>query len=121
MMIGNGSRPVRKLVFAALVATLPLACGSSSSTSAPTAATPPQPTAAPCTQSVVYEGSGPLPSRFLEMITFSTGTAGRVDVTVDWTFATSVIGVWLVPSGTCSIDQLNARSCNFLIRSESGG
>jgi hypothetical protein len=43
-----------------------------------------------------------------------------VDVTVDWTFASSTIGVYLVSANSCNIDQFNARACNFLIRSESG-
>jgi hypothetical protein len=37
---------------------------------------------------------------------------------VDWTFAASVIGVYVVPAGTCTLDQFNARTCNFLVRSE---
>jgi hypothetical protein len=43
-----------------------------------------------------------------------------LDVVVDWTFATSRVGVYVV-QGSCGLDAFNARSCNFLIQSEPGG
>jgi hypothetical protein len=49
----------------------------------------------------------------------SVSTSGRLDVILDWTFADSPIGVY-VAQGGCSLDQFNARTCNFLIRSEGG-
>jgi len=48
---------------------------------------------------------------------FTAGTAGRLDVFVDWTFATTPIAVYVV-RGTCSLEQLNARTCDFVLRSE---
>jgi hypothetical protein len=50
---------------------------------------------------------------------FSTSTPGHLDVTVDWTFPASPIGVYIV-QGACNLEQFNARTCNFLLRSESG-
>ena len=44
--------------------------------------------------------------------------SGRLDVTLDWTNASSLVGFYLVPANTCTLDEFNARSCNFLIRSE---
>lgn len=38
-------------------------------------------------------------------------------MTVDWTFASSRIAVY-VARGSCSLDQLNARTCDFVLRSE---
>lgn len=41
------------------------------------------------------------------------------EITLDWTIASSPIGVFVVPANTCStVEQLNARSCNFVVRSE---
>jgi hypothetical protein len=39
-------------------------------------------------------------------------------VTVDWTFAASPIGVYVVTAGSCSLSQFNAQTCTFLARSE---
>ena len=64
--------------------------------------------------------SGSLPMRAAADTPIQVAAAGRVDITVDWTFAASPIGVYFV-QGACSLDQFNARSCNFLSRSEPGG
>jgi hypothetical protein len=50
--------------------------------------------------------------------TFTTTVAGRLDVTVDWTFATDNVDVY-VARGTCTIDQVNQRTCPFATLSES--
>ena len=107
---------MRRVVLAAplvLAALLP-ACGGGSS---PTTTTPTT-TQPPCTQSVVlqsgYEGLG---SYIVVTLPSTTTTTGRLDVTVDWTSASSPIAVYLV-RGSCSIDQLNARTCDFVLRSE---
>jgi hypothetical protein len=68
---------------------------------------------------LLLQGSTTLAPRFVAEDTLSVGTAGRLDVIVDWTFASSPIAVYVGP-GSCTLEQLNARSCNFLIRSESG-
>jgi hypothetical protein len=39
----------------------------------------------------------------------------RVDVATDWTFPSSLIGVYVIAGG-CSLDQFNARTC--LMKSE---
>jgi hypothetical protein len=49
-------------------------------------------------------------------LTFNTSTAGRIDVTLDWTFPTSPIGMYLIREGTCDFSQFD--SCAFLIRSD---
>ena len=77
--------------------------------------TPPPP---PCTQSVVESGTGTLEARTIRYNDFSVPASGRLDTTVDWTNASSAIGVYLVPANTCLLDEFNARTCNFLVRSE---
>jgi hypothetical protein len=75
--------------------------------------------AAVCNRTTVLEDQGSLPTRTVVIFPFTTGSVGRLDATVDWTFASSLIGVYIV-QGTCTLDQFNARTCNFLVRSETG-
>jgi len=51
-------------------------------------------------------------------VTLSAPTSGRLDITMDWTFATTAIGFYVVSAGTCPIDAFNAGTCTFLGRSE---
>jgi hypothetical protein len=101
------------LAGAALAATL-AACGSGTPTDPPT----PAPTPTPCTQSTVSQDSGGVPARTLVYTDFSVPDSGRLDVTMDWTNASSQMGFYLVPANTCTLQEFNANSCNFLIRSE---
>jgi len=64
--------------------------------------------------------SGSIPARVLDTESFTTNLNGRVDVVLDWTFADSPMGVYVV-QGSCNVDQFNARTCNFLIRSDPPG
>jgi len=73
----------------------------------------------PCTQSKVYSDSGGIPGSFVMFDDFSVPDTGRLDVTLDWTNASSAVGFYLVPANTCNtIEDFNARNCNFLIQSE---
>jgi hypothetical protein len=107
---------MRKLrwIVGPLMAVLLPGCGSSSPTAVPT----PAPTPTPCTQNALVQANGALPSLNLVRVPFSAPTTGRLDMTVDWTFAASQIGIYLVGAGACSIDQFNADTCNFLSVSE---
>ena len=72
-----------------------------------------------CTQSVVAQGSDSWGPSEIGFNDFSVPDGGRLDITVDWTNAPSHIGVYVVPVNTCTtLDEFNARSCNFLVRSE---
>ena len=71
-----------------------------------------------CTTTNVYQDSGGIGARFLMYDDFSVPDSGRLDVTLDWTAASSSIGFYLVPANTCTLEEFNARSCNFLVRSE---
>jgi hypothetical protein len=73
----------------------------------------------PCTQTNVLQDGTAVESGWLIYDEFSVPDTGRLDTTVDWTFASSEIGFYVVPAGTCnSIEEFNARSCNFVVRSE---
>jgi hypothetical protein len=98
-----------------IMAVLLSACGGSSTPTAPAA---PVPTPNPCTQTTLVQVDGPVSARTLGRVPFSATAPGRLDVTVDWTFAASPIGVYVVSAGTCTIAQFNAATCTFLALSE---
>ena len=100
---------------AAAVSVLP-GCGSSTTpTPIPTPAPTPPP---PIVETIVSSGSGTVPNRVLAFIPFTTSAAGRIDVTVDWTFATNDVHVYLV-RGDCTFEQFVARQCTIVTFSES--
>ena len=107
------------LVFlgAALVAGLP-GCGGSGSVTqtcpAGTTGTPPN-CAAPCTQSPILQGNASLPANTADFETLTTTTTGRVDVSLDWTFPSSQMGVF-VAMKPCEFDQFKAGNCQFLLQ-----
>jgi len=91
-------------------------CGSSTT---PTPTPSPTPTPAPpIVQTVVASGSGSLPVLNLVLIPFTTTATGRIEVTVDWTFGTNDVDVYLV-RGSCSFDQFVTQQCNLVTFSES--
>jgi hypothetical protein len=67
---------------------------------------------------VVESGTGTVEANTLRYKDFSVPDSGRLDITLDWTNASSRIGVYLTPANSCTLDQFNARSCNFIVRSE---
>jgi hypothetical protein len=71
-----------------------------------------------CTQTNIFQDNGAVPASTLLYLDFPVPDSGRLDVTMDWTNASSAIGFYLVPANTCTLDEFNAKSCNFLIRSE---
>lgn len=82
--------------------------------------TPPN-CAPPCTQTAVYTNSGGVPSQVLIFDDFPVTDTGRLDLTMDWTNASSLMGLYLVPAGTCTLSEFNARTCTFLVRSDPPG
>ena len=93
-------------------------CGGSND--GPTAAPTPVPTPTPtlCTQTNVAQDAGGIPGRTLVYDDFSVPDSGRLDVTMDWTNASSQVGFYLVPVNTCTLEEFNANTCTFLIESE---
>lgn len=91
-------------------------CGSSTTPDpvpSPTPTPPPPPVS-----TVVRSGSGSLPVLNLAPIPFTTSATGRIDVTVDWTFATNDVDVYLA-RGACSFDQFVTNQCSIVTFSES--
>jgi hypothetical protein len=82
----------------------------------------PSPTPTPvCIQTALYTDSGGIQSRALLVHEFPLTESGRLDMTLDWTNAGSMMGMYLVPAGTCTLDEFNNRTCNFIVRSEPPG
>ena len=102
-------------VMAGLVLTVMLGgCGSGHPTTM-TSPTPPPPP--PTTRSVIQARSGSLPARTFVRNVFTTPSSGTLDITVDWTVASSPIGVY-VARQACAVDDFNAGACNFVTISE---
>jgi hypothetical protein len=113
--MGRGNGAWSYLLAAGLVAGL-AACGGDGGP--PGGPGTPAPTPTPCTQTTLDQGPVPLDPRTLVYDDFSVPDTGRLDITVDWTVASSMIGVYLVPANTCTLQEFNARTCNFVVRSE---
>lgn len=100
---------------AALAASLAACGGSSKSPAAP----PPTPPPTPPPPRVVSQVTGAsLPAGFVGWAVFTTTLAGALDATVDWTFATNDIDVYLT-QGSCDFDTFNTAQCPVLGFSES--
>jgi hypothetical protein len=75
-----------------------------------------------CQRTVVFEHSSAMPSQQFAYLVFSTTTVGRLDITVDWTFATNTFLVALVEANTCTLDHLlSGGNCPALTLADSGG
>jgi predicted small lipoprotein YifL len=114
----------RSYLAVAVVAASLGACGSNGPGKCPdgTTGVPPNcmsiQVALPCTQTTVESGAGPAKARTLYHFDFSVPDSGRLDITMDWTNPASPVGIYLVPANTCTLAEFNARTCNFLVRSE---
>lgn len=85
------------------------ACGGGGGNPMPV--TLPPPTPAPPT--VVSQGSGPLALDFVAEVTpFTTTVTGTLDATVDWTFATNDVDLFLA-RGVCTPQLFLASLCNL--------
>jgi hypothetical protein len=91
-------------------------------TPAPTPSPIPTPTPAPTTTStsVIAEGSSSLAVLTLLAVPFTTDAAGTINATVDWTFSTNDVDLYLTRgTNPCTADQFNNRTCAFLDSAES--
>jgi hypothetical protein len=96
---------------------LMLACGGSEGPTTPPATTPPTTLPAP---SVVLQRSQPIEALYLWAWDFTTSRTGTIDITVDYTYASNVILVW-VARGTCTFEQFEAEQCTYAATSFTGG
>jgi len=97
------------------------ACGSDPGTGPSGGGSPsPTPTPAPVTTVVTqgtYTGMQP---RLLGYIPFTTTATGTIEVTIDWTFASNDVDLFLVRgTNPCTVAMFNDRTCPFLGTAES--
>ena len=88
-------------------------CGGGSSNS-PMSPTSPSPV--PTTRTVVLQGAQQIPVDYHYEFWFTTVRSGTLDITVDWTFADSVVWVRL-GQGTCTEAQIQAGQCQWILQS----
>ena len=93
------------------------ACGGSDTPGAPTPTPTPVPTPPPPVVVSQIQGYS-LRAGFVSFANFSTTSVGTLEATVDWTFATNDLDVYLTP-GTCTFTQLTANQCTMVAFSES--
>jgi hypothetical protein len=111
---------VSKRAWTLSVALLLPSCGGGSSMTATPVPTPsPTPPVAGCSQTVLFQGAAGVAAGTAAGQDFVVPASAdtRVDVATDWTYPSSLIGVYVI-SGGCSLDQFNARTCTFLMKSE---
>jgi hypothetical protein len=111
-VVPRAARPPSLLLLASFVALLS-GCGDKVTPPPPPPPPPPQPVT-----EVVREGGGSLGILTLGSLAFDTTKRGTIDVTVDWTFATNDVDVYLA-KGSCSFDQFISRQCDMVAFSES--
>jgi hypothetical protein len=94
--------------------------GCSSNPAGPGCQASPSPTPPPSVTRVVSQGSYQLESKAAVAVVFTTTAAGTVGITVDWTFATNDVDIFLARgSEPCTVETLNARSCGIIATEES--
>jgi len=95
-----------------LIALGSAACGDGAST--PTA----PPGGAPCAQTTILQGTGSLPAYTADVESITTTKSGRLDVTLDWTSASSTMLI-AVAQDPCTFDQFQAGTCKMLLNTSS--
>lgn len=76
---------------------------------------------AACQQTVVAEKQVTLNDRTMTVVPFTTTSAGRVDVTVQWTTAGNRVAAFIAPTGACNQSQFSGGTCTFTGRSAGTG
>ena len=109
------ARGIRRAGAAAALG-LALACGGSDGPTTPPTTTPP--TTLPAA-SVVLQDSHAIQAGYVYGWNFTTSRTGTIDVTIDYTYATNQILVW-ISRGTCTADQFAANQCDFAATSFTG-
>jgi hypothetical protein len=113
----NKARPL--LPFLGIVGlTLSLTgCGGKSPT---TPSSPPATLAPAPVTTVVAQGSSSLNAETVAPVVFTTSTTGTLDMTVDWTFPSNDVDIFLARGSTpCTLATFNDRTCGFIATEES--
>ena len=80
----------------------------------------PSPTPPPAVTRVISQGSGSLGRRTVGPVVFTTTATGSVGITVDWTFATNDVDIFVARGADpCTLETFNNRTCGFVASEES--
>ncbi len=82
--------------------------------------TPPPTTLPPPVTRVIHNDTFAVGSKFVYPDTFSTSTTGSLEVTVDWTFTSNDVDIFVARGvEPCTLATFNDRSCGFVATEES--
>jgi hypothetical protein len=114
----DSRRDSKAPLYAVLILMALPACGGSSN---PVTSSSPSPTPPPVTRSAVIDDDAfAVPSKFAVPDVWTTTSTGTVEVTVDWTFATNDVDIFVARgSEPCTLQTLNNRTCGFVATEES--
>lgn len=87
------------------------ACGSDKIVNPPP---PPPPTPPPLETVVIFGDNGPIPAETVGYIEFNIPSAGTVEATVDWTFASSMVAIALTTSACNDFEAAFLSSCSHI-------
>jgi len=80
---------------------------------------PPTPTPAPVTRQI-HDDAFAVPSDSVVSDTFATTSSGTLEVTVDWTFASNDVDIFIARGNEpCTLETFNNRSCGISATEES--
>jgi hypothetical protein len=89
-----------------------LACGKDGTPTGGNATPAPTATTSTCKQEILTQGTAPIPAQAVLFTAFTLKTAGRVDVSIDWTRAEATMRIAIV-TGPC--DDFKAGNCTKLL------
>jgi hypothetical protein len=96
---------------------LTVSCGGDGGPTTPVTTTPT--TTLPPPPSVVLETGGPIGAGYVWAWPFTTSRAGTIDATVNYTYSTNALVVW-VARGSCTSEQFVADQCVYAATSFAG-
>jgi hypothetical protein len=102
---------------AAAALALAIACGGGDGSPTTPVTTTPTTTLPP--PSVVLQNSYPIPAYYIYGEYFTTSRTGTIDATIDYTYATNQIVVWIA-RGSCTADLFVANQCDYAATSFAG-
>jgi len=115
----HGTRRVASRGGVVVLAAVLSACGDVPNSPTPNPTPTPTPAPTPIPPQVVAERTGfSLEAGWIGWLAFPTSQAGTLEATVDWTYASNNLDVYLV-KGECNYDQLYAGLCETLASSDS--
>lgn len=119
-MTANDARRWLRPAGASLLLLALAGCGDNNPATTPTTTpTTTTPTTTLPAGTVVLQGSAPILAAKLYLVDVTTSQDGKVDVTIDYTFADSQVLMWLT-NRQCNYNLFEADGCDYLVKSLGG-